>query len=206
MADSSHWPIAKAQRFMERAIARALAMDPAAQHRLSGLAGRRLRLHLGEPAVSLDVCFGTDGVEFADAAEGVTADATVETTLAGLMSLAASRGQRSRDVVFRGDIGTIQEIRRLVAELDIDWEEQLSHVTGDGVARRVGTGVRRGRDWGGYARGRLLEDVGEYLTEERHLLPTEAEASAFGDEVARLRADVDRLEARLKRLRHASAD
>lgn len=189
---------------MEQAINRALAMDPASRQRLAGLAGRRLRLRLEDPAVELDVHFGEERVALRPSDQDVVAEASVETTLAGLASLAASRGQRSRDVVFRGDIGTIQSVRQLVANLEIDWEEQLSRITGDSLAHTIGEGLRRGHDWAGYAGDRLLTDVGEYVTEERRLLPTEPEVTGFADAVRRLRADVDRLEARLKRLERGS--
>lgn len=204
MAEYSERLIETGRWCMEQAINRALAMDPASRQRLAGLAGRRLRLRLEDPAVELDVHFGEEHVALRPADQDVVPEASVETTLAGLASLAASRGQRSRDVVFRGDIGTIQAMRQLVANLEIDWEEQLSRITGDSLAHTIGEGVRRGRHWAAYAGDRMLTDVGEYVTEERRLLPTEPEVTGFADSVRRLRADVDRLEARLKRLERGS--
>jgi ubiquinone biosynthesis protein UbiJ len=202
MADSPEWFTDSARRLIEQAVARAVAMDPAAQQRLADeLNGRALRVHISDSDACIDVHFQSDGIRMAPGDDATLTDATVEASLAGLMSLAASRGQRSRDVTFRGDIGVIQAIRQLVSEIEIDWEEQLSHVTGDTIAHRVGEGVRSGRRWARHAGERLLQDLGEYVTEERELLPTEPEVSAFNDGVRRLRADVDRLEARLNRLR-----
>ncbi len=201
MAETAGWLTDNSRWLLAEAINRALAMDPEAQARLAPLSGRRLRLALDQPAIRLDIYFGDQRVELEPADDTVVAHATVETTLAGLMSLAASRGESSRDVVFRGDIGTIQAVKTLATTLEIDWEEQLSRVTGDTLARRIGEGARGGRDWLRYAGNRFLTDVGEYASEEARLLPTAAEIDDFGSDVRRLRADVDRLEARLKRLR-----
>jgi ubiquinone biosynthesis protein UbiJ len=204
MAQTAGWLSQNSRRLLTETINRALAMDPAAQGRLASLSGQRLRLELDQPAIRLDVYFGDERVEIQPADDTVVAHATVETTLGGLMSLAASRGERSRDVVFRGDIGTIQAVKTLATRLEIDWEEQLSRVTGDALAHRIGQGARGGRDWLRYAGNRFLEDIGEYATEEAHLLPTAAEVDGFSAEVRQLRSDVDRLEARLKRLQRGS--
>lgn len=206
MADASDWLTDNARRLIEQAVARALAMDPAAQQRLEGLAGRALRIDVTDTEKRIDVHFQRDGIRLAPGDDATVTDATVEASVAGLMSLAASRGQSSRDVTFRGDIGVIQAIKQLVGELEIDWEEQLSHVTGDALAHRIGEGARSGRTWARRAGDRLLADLGEYVTEERHLLPTEPEVSAFNDAVRRLRSDVDRLQARLNRLRRNNGD
>lgn len=187
-------------RVVEGALNRVLALDPETPHRLAPLTGRSLAVRLSEPTVAARVHFLADGLRLAQPGEAETADAEVEATLAGLATLATSRGRRSRDVVFRGDVGVIQEVRALFTELDVDWEEQLSRITGDVIAHQVGRGVRGGRRWGERTAAAFVQDVGAYLTEERRLLPPAAEADAFIRDVDRLRADTDRLEARIRRL------
>jgi len=188
-------------RVLEAALNRGLALDPDTPRRLRPLSGRSLGVVLTDPPLRLRVGFSDSGLTLArEPEEAAPADATLEATLAALVGLALSRGERSQDVGFRGDVGVIQEVRRLFGELDVDLEEQLAAVTGDVVAHQVGNAVRGGRDWGRHAAETLLRNTGEWLTEERRLLPPAAEARHFLAEVDRLREDTDRLEARLRRL------
>ncbi len=190
-------------RVIEHALNRVLRLDPATPERLAPLAGRTLAVRLVEPAVALRVYFESDGLRLLQPDERAADDAELEATAAGLAALALSRGERSRDVTFRGDVGVIQETRRLVAELDVDWEEQLAGITGDIVAHQVGRGVRGGRDWLRHGVETFITNLGEYVTEERGLIPPLAEMEAFIADVDRLRTDSDRLEARIRRLERA---
>lgn len=188
-------------RVLETALNRVLALDPDSPRRLRPLAGRSLAVQLTEPPLHLWVSFTEAELRLAPAGEGdELADATLEASLGGLIGLVLSRGERSREVVFRGDVGVIQDVRRLFGELEVDLEEQLAAVTGDVVAHQVGNAARGGRAWGRQTADTLLRNTGEWLTEERRLLPPAAEARHFLREVDRLREDTDRLEARLRRL------
>lgn len=188
---------------IEQALNRALSMDPDSRLRLQPLLGRRLAVRVSDPAVAVDVGFEAAGLcleRVADDAVAAPADATLRASAGGLLTLALSRGRRSRDVSFEGDVGLIQEIRRLFSELDMDWEELVSKVTGDGVAHRLGEATREGAS---HLRGnarRVLANTGEYLTEERRLIPTRVELDDFSAAVDRLRNDSERLEARIRRL------
>ena len=60
--------------------------------------------------------------------------------------------------------------------------------------------VREARAWAGDARTRVGADVSEYLREEVRLLPDRAAVAGFITDVDRLRADTDRLAARVENL------
>lgn len=187
-------------------VNRLLAMDPDAAGRLQALSGRALEVHLTGLSLPLRLEFHEQGVELtvadeADEADGPSADATLRAAPGSLATLALSNGQRGgRELEFRGDVGVIHEVRALFSELDIDWEEQLSRVTGDVVAHQVGNAVRGTRDWLRHAGETFLTNAGEYLTEERRSLPTATEVEAFLADVDRVRQATDRLRARIRRL------
>ena len=103
-------------------------------------------------------------------------------------------------VSFNGDLGFVRDVRRLLASLDIEWEEQLAGIVGTKTARRLGATGRRFRTWADESRQSMESGMAEYLTEESRLLPTRAEAGIFLSAVDRLREDADRLAARLQRL------
>ena len=186
---------------IEPGINRILHLDPATPERLAPLQGRELGLRLTEPAVALRVVFGDEGLTLiSDGTDMNDCDVVLEASLAGLTGLVMSRGRRSRDVSFRGDIGTIQEVRTLFSELDVDLEAQLAQLLGEAGAAQVTTGLREGGRWGRDSADTLLRNAVELATEERRWLPPAIEVRHFLADVDHVREDVDRLEARLRRL------
>lgn len=167
--------------FTERAINELLARDPLLNQRLEPLVGRSLGFRLSEPHITVRLNFHAGGVHLSrDAGDLNDCDAVIEATMAGLASLALSKGQRSRDVQLRGDIGTIQEVRQLFSGLNLD---------PDGTLSAGQEGIET-----------LLKNLAELATEERGWLPTQAEVTEFIADVDWLREATDRLEARLQRL------
>ena len=81
-----------------------------------------------------------------------------------------------------------------------DWEEQLSHLVGDAAAHQVGNLVRDTLQWGAKSVDTLGRDLTEYLQEESRQLPQRDEVNKFLAAVDVLRNDVERLDARVKRL------
>ncbi len=112
----------------------------------------------------------------------------------------------SSDVVIEGDMEVGRAVQQFLDELEIDWEEQLSKYVGDVVAHQVGRAVREAFSWGKKATETLLQDGVEYLQEESRELPHPVEIEMFVSEVDALRSDVDRLSARVARLRQKLND
>lgn len=188
----------------QEAVNQLLRMDPAAPERLAPLAGRKLDVHVSGLPTPLRVGFHDAGLELSrtDNDDSVAADATLTASPSALATLALTNGERGgRELAFHGDVGMIQDVRRLFGELDIDWEEQLSRVLGDVVAHEVGNLARGVGDWLRHAGDTLLNNAGEYLTEEQRSLATASEVERFVSDVDRLRTDADRLQARVRRLR-----
>ena len=100
-----------------------------------------------------------------------------------------------------GDTELAHRIGKILGAMDVDWEEQLSHYTGDLVAHDIGNLVRGAVRWGRNSADTLGRDLQEYLQEELRLLPVRTEIEAFLADVDRLRDDVERLQARIDRLR-----
>ena len=109
----------------------------------------------------------------------------------------------SGGVEISGDVELGEQFSEILKALDIDWEEHLSHITGDLVAHKVGNVVRSAMSWGKQTADTLGRDVAEYLQEEDDTLPNNDEVDDFLKQVDVLRADVDRMEARVRRLQTA---
>jgi ubiquinone biosynthesis protein UbiJ len=191
---------------LESAINRYLRLDPESGKRLAGLAGRCINIHLEGLNVDLYIHPDEHGLQLKDSIEG-EADTTLQGTPLALARLGLGSNTEkslfSGDVVISGDVETGQTFKAILDELDIDWEEQLSHLTGDIVAHQLGNLARRGRHALRHGLNTLEQDIGEYLQEELRVLPTRIETENFSNDVTRVGMDVERLEARVKRLQSA---
>src|SRR5690606_6540404 len=129
-------------------INRTLALDPEAAARLAPMAGRVL----AEALIGLElppwIRLHEGGAELTHDEPERAADVTVRATPAALLALAARRGEGSvAHVEFRGDVTVVQQLRGLIGALEIDWEEQLSKLTGDVAAHQIGNLARGVGDW-----------------------------------------------------------
>ncbi len=184
---------------LEQAVNAALALDPEARSRLERLDGRVLAVELTGLGATLAVIPVAGRLTLAPAWDG-EADATLHGAPLSLLRL----GLGDQGVVRRGDVrisGRVevaQSFQRFFDQLDIDWEEHVSRLVGDPLAHRLGGLVRDLGQWAGGMLGNGLATGGEYLREERRWLPTRAAVAARREDIATLRDDVARLEARVR--------
>ena len=94
-----------------------------------------------------------------------------------------------------------EEFQRLLNFAKPDLEEELSAVVGDVAAHRIGEVARGLGKWGRDASAVMGANLREYLQEESRDVPSRYEVDRFSKRVGSLRDDIDRLEARIKRLR-----
>lgn len=132
-------------------------------------------------------------------------DVTLTGRIADFAAYAQARGNAQAapagKLQIEGDLATAQATQRLLDDLAIDWEALLATRVGDLAAHQVGRGVRRGLAWLREARAAWAEDIPAYLQQERHWVPTGEEVEALTRDGMALLSDVDRLAARVARLR-----
>ncbi len=188
---------------LEQGLNRYLALDPDAENRLRPLHGKRIVLQISGLEAGICLIPSPGGIQvYADDMDGA-ADCVLSGTPMGFARMRQGKGAEELfggAVQIRGDTELAQAFGELIQELDIDWEEQLSRYTGDVLAHQIGQGLRGAGAWGREAGTTLIQDLGEYLQEEARLLPVREETEAFAADVDCLRDDMDRLEARIKRL------
>lgn len=189
---------------LEEALGRFLALDPDSGLFLKPLVGKVIAIRLEPPGWEFYLCPAERSVQFLERFEG-----RPDTLLSGSplafarlgLSQAPKAALFSGEIAIEGDMDTARAFQRLFENLTIDWEELLSHATGDVIAHRLGVFIRGGIAWGRDALETLRLNVAEYLQEETRNLPARAEADSFFQDIDRLRVDCDRLEARIARLR-----
>jgi len=181
-----------------------LGMDPDVLVHCTALQGHIISIHLTDLDKTLYCHPGSWGIRFSLQAPPKQVDATIRGKLSGLISLSLKQEKLSTSIQERieiiGNPAVAQKFQKILTELNIDWEQELSKYTGDIVAFRVGQGLRKTHQ----ALLDLVNSVSlsgrEYLQEEIHLMPTLPEFAHLEQNVTHLRHDVDRLEARINQL------
>jgi ubiquinone biosynthesis protein UbiJ len=180
------------------ALNRLLASEPWARERLAPFAQETVEFRA--PALpALRLTIAADG-RLAPAASGVEPSLTVTLGPESLPALARGEEHFMRSVHVSGNAKLASEVLLLVRHLRWDAEEDLAHVVGDVAAHRVVRFAKEILSWQVDAAKRLAGSAAEYLIEERGLLVARAEYEALATAAAKLRDDLDRLEARLRRL------
>jgi ubiquinone biosynthesis protein UbiJ len=188
---------------LQAAINRLLALDPEGAARLAPLQGRLLRVELQGFGFCIDVVPIGDRLLLYGHYDAAP-DCIVRGTPAALLAMALA--EHREDQVFggsiriEGDNRLAQDLGEVFKGLDIDWEEQFAKLVGDAAAHRAGRQVRAAARWTTRNHEVLRQDLRDYLVEEGRLLPSPTQMQAFLDGVDDLRDDVERLEARLRRL------
>ncbi len=190
---------------VETSLNQYLSLDEDIEFLLQPLAGKVIAVLIEPFAQTLYLCPATDRIQVLEDFQGEV-DVTISGSLPalGIMGLNADsmRSVFSGDVCIEGDTQVGHQFQQLFKKLDVDFEEQLSHVTGDVVAHQVGNVVRAGQDWTQQTLETFRLNVQEFLQEETRDLPATGEADIVFRDIDELRADFDRLEARVERLKN----
>jgi len=188
---------------LESAINRYLRLDPDSCVRMAALTGCCIGIELRGLDVTLFIFPGEQGIRIKQQFDG-KADTVLRGTPLGMARLGLGGSTEktlfSGDVSIDGDVETGQAFKSILDEIDIDWEEQLSRLTGDVIAHQLGNAARHARKILRHGRNTLQKDVSEYLHEELRVLPARIETENFSADVTRINIDTDRLAARIKRL------
>jgi len=191
---------------LEAAINHYLSLDEDAPCFLEPLAGKIIALHIQTFDTTLFLCPTRQYIQLLENYQG-SVDTTISGTVStlGLMSLSSKpmRSVFSGEITIEGDTNTGKKFQELFEKLDIDLEEQLSRYTGDIVAHQISRGLRTSQKWGAEAMTNLKLNTQEYLQDESRDLPAPAEMDIFFRQVDTVRADYDRLQSRVERLKRA---
>lgn len=203
-----------AGRTLEAALNRALALDPDTRDGLRALDGRRVALHVAAPKLALQVTVAGERLQVGPVEEGAEADLSVRSTLGGLIAqLPALLGKGMRNdsappvgkLRIEGDADLARRLQRLAERFDPDWQRPFAAVFGDVVGVQIANALRASLRHARDAGGALLANAAEYVTEESRDVVGRDELNAFHDDVDTLRDDVERLGARVGRLRSPRA-
>lgn len=147
---------------------------------------------------------GSWGIRLSREQPAKDVDATISGRLMALVNLAALDDKVSTSiqekVSFDGNVSLAQKMQRMLANLDIDWEEILAEHSGDVLAFQMHQRTRNLGKWLWQSADSLLQTSSEYLREEARLSPTTIEFDVFQSQLTELKHDVARSEIRLQQL------
>jgi len=182
-----------------------LKLDPAAGHRLRLFHGRTIAIHLRGIELTLYLVPEQTGQLQVLGSYESEPDCILSGSPADLIRSGDEQNGPAQlfagRVSITGDTELAHRFGEILSNLDIDWEEQLSHITGDILAHQAGRAFRGFSAYLGQSADTTAVNLGEYITEEVRLLPHPAEVELFLEDVDLLRDDAERLQARLQRLK-----
>ena len=183
---------------LESAVNNSLAYDPATQKSLIELDGKVLHLACTVPAQSVYVLFVGNHVELWSLFES-SADATLSGTPSEFLALWRTSNKitalTDSGVTLTGDSTLLQQLQKISASLDIDWEALLAEHTGDVIAHQLGRFARGANSWFRGTRREAERLMSEFLQFESNTVPSRHEVQVFCREVDDVQLRMDRLQA-----------
>jgi ubiquinone biosynthesis protein UbiJ len=177
-----------------------LAQQPWASRQLALHAGKLACIDVGAFALLLHVT----GDGMVDAAPlDAAANVTIRLNLADLPLIAQNPDRAFSYVKIDGDAEFANAISQLSKSLRWDAEHDLEAIVGQIASRRIVAGVKAGANAVVSSQQKLFENLVEYLQEEQLLLVRPGSVEGFGQDVVRLRDDVERAAKRMEKLEKA---
>jgi len=188
---------------LQIAVNRYLDYDPEVPKQLQKMQGKVVELNFNPLDVSLFIIITADGLDIRD-----EFNENVDTKISGspialaMMSVQDSSVSSlfSGDVIIEGDTELGTKFQKFMDNVEVDWEEPLSQLTGDIVANQVGDFVRGMSGWLQETTKTNGLNISEYFREEQNMLPSTFEVERFKKGIDELRLSTDRLEAKVQKL------
>lgn len=184
---------------LEKTINMALGLDSNRQANLEKLKNNTIKIELSSPPFSFYLCFTEDHIYAQQRCLGGP-DLTICGTINAFVKMAANKKDSSmpKEMEIMGSAHLAQSLQQFMADIDIDWEEHLSRLTGDTVATQIGRFVKKSMDMFKHQSKEFQLNVKEYFQEESSLLARHDDIEKFCYDVDELRNGVARLSAKIK--------
>ena len=187
---------------LELAINGALEFDPKAQRDLVKLHGKTMTLEIKPIPQKISISPMPHGLEFAN--ESKATDVTLSATIGALVKISRDglddAELESGELEINGDPIVGQRFARILSQLDIDWEGLLAQRLGETPAVLISGGFVKAKEIAKESKGLFSKHLSNLLTDEMGLVAAKSDIELFLDNVDTLRADADRLQARIQRI------
>lgn len=190
---------------LQQLVNHALAYDPGSRLALEELAGKTLVVGFRFPPLEFCLQFLPGGEISLSTERPESPDLQLLGSPVSLALLTLDADQRmslaGSGVAIEGDHDILRTLGKIITHLEIDWEQALANLIGDIPAHLAGKAIRSARNWQRQASTRSTTGVAEYLREETNFAIGKKEADSYFTATGLLAEDVDRLAARINKLR-----
>ena len=188
---------------LNKIINRYLTLDPESKTQLQKLDGKTITIELIPIQFTFQMLFTAEGVELMSG-DALAAEAKISGTPIGLTRAMFDKKNRQHffvaDLQIDGDAAFAHQVIALFDELEIDWEEHLSHFVGDIPAHHLHRAAQKIKSILKYTDDSMTQNVSDYVHEEKNWFPVREALDDFFSDIDNLRLDVDRLDARMQQL------
>jgi ubiquinone biosynthesis protein UbiJ len=185
---------------LEKIINRALRYDPAALSKLASIKNQIIEVNCEDWRMKFYIVCESNGLHFEKKQSG-TATTVITGTLNHFLHIfmkgANTKTLFDYPIDIAGSTHSMEVLRDIFKNLDLDLEERLSHFLGDALAHQIFYHAKKTKCVVENTSEKLFSQTKEYIHCESRNVVTKKQAEKFYSDVAKLRDDVDRLEARL---------
>ncbi len=183
----------------ENIVNKVLSLDEEILASLAMLAGKVFEIDVLNTDIRIFILPSGNGITLASEHED-KADVVIRGRPTALLGMITAEKVGAGDIEISGNVGLAQKFQSILKNMDVDWEEYLSHFVGDITAHNMGNFLR-GMSRFAVATGKTIGlDISEYLRYEKEVLLDKSELDEFIHTVDKLRDDVERLQKRVNRL------
>ena len=189
---------------LELASNKTLEHNPKTLQRLTKLEGKTMTLNIKSIGQSLSITSHREGLEFTHAIPEKV-DVTLSATLGAMIKISRDGMDNAElepgELEIAGDPIVGQRFAQVISELNIDWEALLAENIGESPARAVSFATSQAKEFADESRDKLKGFLNTLIKDDMALVADKIEVETHLDAVDTIRADVDRLSARLERLK-----
>ena len=187
---------------LEKAMNKALALDPSTQKRLASLQNHCFHLHCTAPQKDLYFIPGEKEVRLCGVYPG-TANTTLSGSISAFIELLSSSDPASTlinsTLKLHGDSSALITLQKIAHDLDLDWEQPLAALFGDVIGHQIGKGVRHSLQFGKQLLKGLRRQIDDYVVEESNCVPARWEVEKYFNDVDQLAMRSERLAAKFNK-------
>lgn len=178
-----------------------LGMDQNALQHCRELQGHIIAINFTDVEKTLYCHPGSWGMRISLEQPAKEPSAVIRGRVMALVNLSLNKDKLSTSIQERIDISgntaVAQKFQKILTELDIDWQQQLSRVVGDALAFRIFQGINLTRKWASESFQTVALTGRDHLQKDNGHMPSKIEFDRFKSQVTDLRHSVERMEALL---------
>ncbi|MFT5425566.1 MAG: ubiquinone biosynthesis protein UbiJ [Gammaproteobacteria bacterium] len=184
---------------IEKMVNKVLSLDEETLMSLAVLTGKVFEIDILNTDIRIFILPTGEGIVLSSEYEG-KADVAIKGRPSALLGMITAEKVGAGDVEINGNVALAQKFQSILKNMDVDWEEYLSHFIGDITAHKVGNFLRGMSRFAKVTGKTIGMNISEYLRYEKEAVLDKSELDEFNQSVDKLRNDVDRLQKRVERL------